>query len=146
LCNRLEAAALVNWGRSSIRWAAIFERFVATGYRRPLLSFLLGLSDGGWCAVPLADDVDPLTALQQRRIALQARSSAFGYTSSRVGWWISAFNSQIEKSDGGERKGINNLKRLMSERGALGRVARSFMSRRRHLTHALPYVSWLSFQ
>jgi hypothetical protein len=146
LCNRLEAAALVNWGRSRIRWEAIFERFVATGYRRPLLSFLLGLSDGGWCAVPLADDVDPLTALQQRRIALQARSTAFGYISSRVGWWISAFSSQVEESDGGERKGINNLKRLISERGAVARMARSFMSRRRHLMHVLPYLSWFSSQ
>jgi hypothetical protein len=56
------------------------------------------------------------------------------------------FTSQIEESDGGARKGINNLKRLISERGAIGRMARAFMSRRDHLTYLWPGLGWFPLQ
>ena len=39
LRHRLEAAALVQWGRERIDWQAVSGRFVAAGYRRPLLVF-----------------------------------------------------------------------------------------------------------
>jgi Uncharacterised nucleotidyltransferase len=133
LRHRLEAAALAQWGREAIDWRAVLGRFSAAGYRRPLLSFLLTLNDGIWCAVALTDEIDPLTALQRRRIALQARSRAFAYIGSRVGWWISAFSSQIAERDGGQRKAIKNLKRLISGRDAAGRLARAFLSRRQQL-------------
>jgi hypothetical protein len=143
LRNRLEAAALVHWGHSRIDWQAIVARFVAVGYCRPMLSFLLAMDDGGWCAVPVTDRIDRLTALQRRRIALQARSTVLAYIGSRIGWWVSVFGSQIEGSDGGRRKAIKNLKRLMSERGAAGRMIQAFVSRKRHLLHVFPYLSWL---
>jgi Uncharacterised nucleotidyltransferase len=146
LRNRLEAAALVHWGHAHIDWQAVFVRFVAGGYRRPLLSLLLALNDGGWCHVPVTDRIDPLTALQQRRIALQARSPTFAHIGSRVGWWISAFRSQLEESDGGERKGINNLKKLIFERGAVRRMAQAFLDRQSHLMHVLPHLSWFVAQ
>jgi hypothetical protein len=146
LCDRLETAALVHWGRETIDWRAVSERFVAAGYRRPLLSFLLALSDGAWCAVPVTDRSDRLTALQQRRIALQARSTTFAYLGSRLGWWISVFRGQLENCDGGERKGIQNLKRLVSERGAVGQMIRAFLSRQEHLLHALTHLSWFVAQ
>jgi Uncharacterised nucleotidyltransferase len=146
LRSRLEAAALVHWRHSRVEWQAIFARFTAVGYRRPLLSFLLAIDDGGWCAVPVMARIDPLTALQQRRIALQARSATFAYIGSRVGWLISVFASQIDARDDGQRKGINNLKRLISERGATGRMIQAFVSRKRHLMHVLPYLSLLLSQ
>jgi Uncharacterised nucleotidyltransferase len=146
LRNLLEAAALVRWGRSSVDGQAVCARFVAAGYRRPLLSLLLALNEGGWCPVRVMDRIDPLTTLQHRRIGLQARSRTLGYIGSRVGWWISMFTSQIEESDGGARKGINNLKRLISERGAIGRMARAFMSRRDHLTYLWPGLGWFPLQ
>lgn len=146
LCDRLETAALVRWGHEAIDWQAVSERFVAAGYRRPLLSFLLALSDGAWCAVPVTDHSDRLTVLQQHRIALQARSAMLAYLGSRVGWWLSAFKNQFAKSEGGERKGTRNLKRLIFERGAIGRMIREFARRQEHLLHALPHWSWFLLQ
>jgi hypothetical protein len=141
LRDRLEAAALVHWGNEAIDWEAVFARFVAVGYRRPLLSLLLSLKDGGLCAVPVKDRVDTLTALQQRRIALQARSAALGYIGSRVGWWASALGSQI-KRDGAQRKGITNLKRLFSEAGAIRKITQAFLDRAEHLVHGFAPLSW----
>ncbi len=142
LRNRLEAAALVHWGGESIDWQAVLARFGAAGYRRPLLSFLLALNDGGWCAVAVPDRIDPLTSLQGRRITLQARSTMFAYIGSRIGWWIAAFRSQIEQHDGGQRKAIENLRRLIFEPGAVRKLGRAVLIRRRHLMHLLPYLSW----
>jgi hypothetical protein len=141
LRDRLEAAALVHRGNEAIDWEAVFARFVAVGYRRPLLSLLLSLKDGGLCAVPVKDRVDTLTALQQRRIALQARSAALGYIGSRVGWWASALGSQI-KRDGAQRKGITNLKRLFSEAGAIRKITQAFLDRAEHLVHGFAPLSW----
>ena len=141
LRDRLEAAALVHWGKQTIDWEVIFARFAASGYQRPLLSLLLSLKDGGWCAVPLTDKTDLLTALQQRRIALQARSTALAYVGSRLGWWVSAFGSQI-KLDGGQRKGITNLKRLFSEPEAIRKITQAFRDRAEHLVHGFAPLSW----
>ena len=144
--SRLEAAALVRWGREGIDWQAVLERFVAAGYRRPLLSFLLALNDGNLCAAPVTLKVDRLTALQQRRIALQARSTGLGYVGSRIGWCVSELRRQIEERDGGQRRVAKNLRRLIYERAAAGRLVRAFLDRQRHLMHALPYLSWLGAQ
>lgn len=146
LRDRLETAALVHWGPEAVDWRAVSERFVAAGYRRPLLSFLLALSDCAFCAVPVTERSDRLTVLQQRRIALQARSTTFAYLGSRLGWWISAFWNQLEETDGGERKGISDLKSLMTDRRAIPRMARAFWQRQRHLVHVSPYLGWLIAQ
>jgi hypothetical protein len=146
LRNRLEIAALVHWGNETIDWGAVFARFGATGYRRPLLSSLLSLKDGDWCAVPVTDKTDWLTAFHQRRIALQARSTILAYIGSRLGWWISALGSQIERLEGGQRKGIKNLKGLFSERGAIRRLTQAFVDRGGHLVHGLAPLSWFIIQ
>jgi Uncharacterised nucleotidyltransferase len=140
----LEAAALVRWGHETIDWQAVTERFVAAGYQRPLLSLLLALNDGGWCAVQVTDKIGALAALQQRRIALQARSTTLAYIGSRAGWLVSEFKRQINERDAGELRAIKNLKRLISERRAIPRMARAFWQRR--LVHALPHLSWLVAQ
>jgi hypothetical protein len=142
LRDRLETAALVRWGPERIDWQAISGRFRAAGYRRPLLSFLLSLKAGGWCAVPLPDRADPLTVMQQHRVALQDRSATSAYIGSRLGWWISAFLSQFEALEGGQRRAIRNLRRLIHGRGALREIARAFVDRQTHLMHALPYLTW----
>jgi hypothetical protein len=139
LRDRLEAAALVQWGQAD--WAAVFNRFAAVGYRRPLLSLLLSLNDGGLCHVPVTDRVDACTALQQRRIALQARSTALAYVGSRVGWWVSAVASQIKRDDG-QRKGITNLKMLFSEPGAIRKVTQAVRDRAEHLVHGVAPLTW----
>jgi Uncharacterised nucleotidyltransferase len=141
LRDRLEAAALVHWGNASIDWQAVSACFAAAGYYRPLLSFLLALRDGAWCAVPVTGRIDPLTALQQRRIALQAHSEALGYIGSRVGWLVSEFKSQIIESGAGECRAVTNFKRLMFERGAVARMARAFLIRARLALHGLPHVT-----
>ena len=140
----LEAAALVRWGQETIDWQAVTERFVAAGYQRPLVSLLLALNDGGWCAVPVTDKIGALAALQQRRIALQARSTTLAYIGSRAGWLVSEFNRQMNERDAGELRAIKNLRRLISERRAIPRMARAFWQRR--LVHVCPYLSWLVAQ
>ena len=143
LSNRLEAAALVCWGRSELDWHAVMTHFYSAEFRRPLLSFLLALSDGSWCTVSMTDRIDLVTALQKRRIALQARSKALSYIGSWLGVWMSVLGDQVERSDTGERRAISNLKRLISERGVTASLARTLRGRRRHLLHALPYLSCL---
>lgn len=140
--DRLEAAALVRWTPEGIDWQAVSARFVATGYRRHLSTFLLSLQDGSLCA-PMPGWIDLPILLQQRRIALQARSTILGYVGSRAGWWASLIWSQMAKCDGGERRAATNLKRLTSEPGALRRIARAFMDRWWHLAYGLPYLAWL---
>ncbi|MGH6900292.1 MAG: nucleotidyltransferase family protein [Geminicoccaceae bacterium] len=143
LGDRLEAAALLRWTAESIDWQAVSARFVAVGYRRPLLTFLLALHDGGWCAAPVPGRIDLLTALQRRRIALQARSTTFAYIGGLTGWWASELKSQIEARDGGQRKAIRNLRSLIFERGAVWRMARAFLDRRWDVMHALAHLSWI---
>jgi hypothetical protein len=139
----LEAAALVHWGHETIDWQAVTERFAEAGYRRPLLSLLLALNESGWCAAQVTDKVGALAALQQRRIALQARSTTLAYIGSWAGWLVSEFASQINERDAGERRAIKNLKRLLSERRAIPRMARALWQRRQHLFHVSPFCSWL---
>jgi hypothetical protein len=137
---------LVYRGHAGVDWQAVLARFSAAGYRRPLLSFLLALRDGAWCAVPFTDDRDPLTALHGRRIALQARSRALAYLGSQIGWWISTVRNQVAERDGSQRKAIRNFISLMSEPGGARRIARAFLMRRRHLMHVLPYICWFMIQ
>jgi Uncharacterised nucleotidyltransferase len=146
LRHRLEAAALARWGRERIDWPAVFRRFVTAGYRRPLLAFVLSLNDDGWCAIPVLGRPDRLTRLQQRRIALQARSATFAYFGARIGCWLSAFWNQFEVSDGGQRRAVSNVKRLIHERGAIRRMVSAFGARQRHLLHVLPYLGWFMAQ
>lgn len=135
LSDRLETAALVRWGREAIDWQAVQRRFGAAGYRRSLLCFLLSLDAGGWCAVPVPERPDRLMVLQQRRIELQDRSATCAYVGSRVGWWVSTFRSQLEVLDGGQRRAVRNLRRLISERGGIRQLVRAFVDRQTHLTH-----------
>jgi hypothetical protein len=146
LRDRLEAAALLHWRREAIDWQAVSKCFVAAGYRRPLLTFLLALRDGAWGTVPVADRIDWLTLVQRRRIVLQAHSRAFDYMGSRAGWCVSEVRSQIRERDAGQPRVIRNLKRLISERGAIWQMARAFVDRQRLLLHASPYLSWLVAQ
>jgi hypothetical protein len=144
LRDRLEAAALLRRAPESIPWQAISTRFATAGYRRPLSSFLLALNDGGLCVAPAPGAIDLTTALQQRRIARQARSATLDYVGSRIGCWVSLFWNQIKERDDGRPRGLQNLKRLISERGSARRLARAFLNRRQHLVHVLPYLAWLA--
>jgi hypothetical protein len=126
--DRLEAAALVCWGKENVDWKVIFARFVAAGYRRMLLSFLLSLADGGLCAVPVLDRIDPLTALQQWRVALQARSTTIAHISLWASWSVvKLIKWQIMERDEGGLRAIKNLKRLIFEQGASREMVRVFL-------------------
>ena len=94
--------------------------------------------------MPVTDKIGALAALQQRRIALQARSTTLAYIGSRAGWLVSEFNRQMNERDAGELRAIKNLRRLISERRAIPRMARAFWQRR--LVHVSPYLSWLVAQ
>jgi hypothetical protein len=140
LRDRLEAAALLRRAPESIPWQAISTRFATAGYRRPLSSFLLALNDGGLCVAPAPERIDLMTMLQQRRIALQARSTTLGYIGSRIGCWVSLFWKQIKERDGGRPKGVQNLRRLITERGSARKLVRAFLNRQQNLVRALPYL------
>lgn len=131
--DRLEAAAMVNWGHGDVDWSAVEARFRAAGYRRPLLTFLLALDDGALCTVPVPARIDLLTVLQLRRVALQARSAMCAHIGGFVGWFGSEVKSQLAERDAGRPRAIKNLKRLTLERGAAGNMARAFGRRRRCL-------------
>jgi Uncharacterised nucleotidyltransferase len=92
LRDRLEAAALSHWGREAVDWQAVSRRFVAAGYRRPLLSFLLVLRDGAWAAAPVAGHIDPLTALQRSSEADQVPRATRGLSSKNAASTISPMN------------------------------------------------------
>ena len=127
LCDRLEAAALVHWGGDSVDWRAVYGRFAAAGYRRPLLAFLLSLRDGGLCTVPLPSGTDALTALQQRRIALQARSKTMGAIGLWAGRSVAKLKSQFTERDAGRPRAIKNINRLIFEPGAARQMVRTFV-------------------
>jgi hypothetical protein len=142
----LEALALVHWQQERIDWQTVYAHFVAVGCRRPLLTFLLSLNGDGACAVPVPARIDAPTALQRRRIALQARSPMFAQVSLRTGWCVSELKRQIEERDAGQRLVMKNLKRLMFERGAVGRMWRALVHRQRHLAHVMsPLISLASW-
>jgi Uncharacterised nucleotidyltransferase len=141
LADRLEVAALVHWGCQRIDWPAISSRFAAAGYHRPLLAFLLALNEGAWCSVPMTPRTDRLTALQQYRVRVQARSATFEYIGSRAGWWASECRSQVRERDAGQLRAIKNIKKLVAERGAIRRMVRSFLHRKSPLLQFLTPLS-----
>ncbi len=128
LRDRLEAAALLHWGRERVDWQAVLARFVTTGYRRPLMTFLLSLDDDALYAVPVPIRIDALTALQRRRIALQARSKLLAWIGSWGGWCASELKRQVERVEG-QPKAIRNARSLIFERGAGSRMARAMAER-----------------
>lgn len=132
LCDRLEAAALLRWGSASVDWTAVYRRFATAGYARPLLVFLLSLRDGGLCTVPLPGRTDPLTMLQERRVAFQARSRAMGCIGLWVGRLATKLRSQIMERDAGRLRAVKNINRLLFERGAARQMVRTFLGRTPH--------------
>jgi hypothetical protein len=124
--DRLEAAALIRAAPGSIDWQAVLTRFAAAGYRRILLTFLLSLNDGFLCTVPVPGKTDPLTALQHRRIALQARSTIMAHVGLWAAWSATKLKWQITERDAGRLRAIKNVKRLIFEPKAPRRMARAF--------------------
>ena len=131
LRDRLEAAALMRWAAESVDWQALSLRFAAVGYRRPLIAFALSLNDGALCAVPVPARVDALTALQQRWIAIQARSRNVARLSFWPIWCVAMLRMQIEEREAGRPKMVRTLERLIFERGAGRRMFRT-------LVHGIP--------
>ena len=129
LRDRLEAAALACWTGKPVDWEVVVARFAAAGYRRPLLSFLLALRDGTLLTVPALGKIDMLTALQQRRIAWQARSRTLSHISFWPMWCVAMLRMQIEEREGGRPKLVNTLKALIFERGAGQRMLQTFIHR-----------------
>jgi hypothetical protein len=127
LRDRLEAAALVRWVPESVDWATIFMCFAAAGYRRPLLAFLLSLRDGGLCAAPVQGRIDALTVLQERRIALQARSTVMTRVSLYIGWCAVLLDMQTMEHEAGRPKIVHTLKSLVHDREERRRLVRTFL-------------------
>ena len=127
LRDRLEAAALICWAPDRVDWATVFTRFAAAGYRRPLLAFLLSLNDGGLCAAPVQGRIDALTALQERRIALQARSPLMTRVSLSVGWYAVLLSMQTMGHETGRPKIVQTCKRLVLDREERRRLVRTFL-------------------
>jgi hypothetical protein len=90
--------------------------------------------------------IDLMAMLQQHRIALQARSTTLGYVGSRIGSWVSLFWKQIKERDDGRPKVVQNLKRLITERGSARRMVRVFLNRQQNLLHVLTCRVWLGAQ
>lgn len=126
LRDRLEAAALLRWLPESVDWEPVLARFTVAGYRRPLLAFLLSLRDGGLGALPVQVRIDALTALQERRIALQARSPVMTGISLYLGWYAVLLNMQTTEHEAGKPKIVQTLKRLVLDREERRRIVRTF--------------------
>jgi hypothetical protein len=125
-----EAAALEHWAQEKIDWQAVLARFVAAGYRDPLLTFLLSLKGRDLCALPVPGRIGPLTSLHQRRLRLQAQSTTFAYVSSWAVWCVCELRRQVqEHDDTGRPRVIRNAKRLIFGRGAASEMARSLVGR-----------------
>jgi hypothetical protein len=122
--DRLEAAALAQWAPGPIDWAALATRFAAAGHRRPWRVFVLALGDGALAALPTPRKVGLLTALQERRIAWQARSRTLAQISFWPIWCVALLRIQIEEREGGRPKLITTLRRLFFEHGAGQRMLR----------------------
>ena len=125
--DRLEAAALVRWAAEPIEWQAVAAHFATAGCPRPLLAFVLALRDGALCAVPPPGRIDALTALQERRIAWQARCRMLAHLSFWPMWCMAMLRSQVEERKGGRPKLVDTLRRLLFERGAGQRMLRTFI-------------------
>lgn len=127
LRDRLEAAAFARWSPERIGWDAVFARFAAAGYRRPMLAFLLSLNDGGLCAVPTLCRTDTLTALQRRRIALQARCRPMMGLSLYAVWYVVALKYQFTQREAGRPKILSTFAKLVVDRQERKRLTRMFM-------------------
>ena len=127
LRDRMEAAALTHWAAEPVDWQAVATRFATAGYRRTFLAFVLALRDGALCAVPPPGKVDALTAFQERRIAWQARSKILAHISFWPMWCVAMLRIQLEEREGGRRKFVETLRRLIFERGAGQRMLRTFI-------------------
>jgi hypothetical protein len=127
LRDRLEAAAMARWRSESIDWGAVHERFAVAGYRRPLRVFLLSLRDGGLLAPPTGRRVDALTALQQCRIALQARSPVMTRISLFIGWYVALLKMQIIERDPGSPGMLHSARKLLDGEERQ-RIAKIFVS------------------
>ena len=80
--------------------------------------------------MPALGKIDMLTALQQRRIAWQARSSkTFPHISFWPMWFVAMLRMQIEEREGGRPELVNTLKALIFERGAGQRMLQTFIHR-----------------
>jgi len=123
LRDRLEAAALLHWHADNIEWEAVCERFDAAAYRRPLLVFVLALSDGGFHSRPMQGPIDALTALQQRRVALQARSAAMMRLSLYTVWYAVVLKLQIMEREAGWPRIVQTVRRLLLDRKERQRIA-----------------------
>ena len=123
LRDRLETA-LLQWQADDIEWEAVCERFDAAGYRRPLLVFLLALSDGGFRSRPMRGRIDALSAIQQRRIALQARSAAMARLSLYPLWCAVVFKLQIMERESGWPKIIQTVRNFLLDRKERQRIAK----------------------
>jgi hypothetical protein len=125
-----EAAALERWAQEEIDWQAVLERFVAAGYRNPLVTFLLSLEDNDLCALPVPSRIGPLKSLQQQRLRLQGQSTRLGYISSWAVWCVCELRRQVEEhDDAGRLRIIKNARRLIFERGAANRMVRGLVGR-----------------
>jgi hypothetical protein len=127
LRDRLEAAAMVHWLPESLEWETVYMRFAAAGYRRPLLAFLLSLGDGGFCTVPVQARIDALTALQGRRIALQARSTVMKRVSLSMGWYAVLLGTQTMQDEARLPRLARTLKTLVLDREERRRMIRALI-------------------
>jgi hypothetical protein len=127
LRDRLEAGALLRWLPESVEWNAVFECFEAAEYRRPLLVFLLALTDGGFHSMPIPGRVDPLTAIQHHRIALQARSAAMTRVSLFMVWYAVLVKIQTMEHDAGWPKIVRTVKNFLLDRKERQRIAEIFV-------------------
>jgi hypothetical protein len=129
LRDRLEAAALVHRASETLDWQRVTARFTRSGYRRLLLAFLLSLNDSFPVTVPMPTEIDPLTALQHWRIALQARFTTVATIGLWVAWSAMKLKSQVTERDAGRLRATKNIKRLVFERGAGRRMVDAFFNR-----------------
>jgi hypothetical protein len=110
LRDRLEAAALVRWSSGTLAWERILARFAVVDYRRPMLTFLLSLRDGGLCTVPAPARIDGVTALQAWRVAMQARSA----TAMRLGRDAALLKEEMLERGAGWRTVLGMLVRRLT--------------------------------
>ena len=126
LRDRLEAAALLHWLPESVDWQTVFSRFEAAGYRRPLLVFLLSLGDGGFYSMPVPGRTDLLTAIHQRRIALQARSAAMTRVSLQTVWYAVLLKMQLVEHDAKWPKIVQTAGKFLLDSKERQRIAGMF--------------------
>jgi hypothetical protein len=128
LRDRLEAAALMHSASETVDWQRVTAHFTRSGYRRLLLAFLLSLNDSFSISGPRPAGIDPLTALQHWRIALQARSTTIATVGLWAAWAAMKLTLQVTERDAGRLRAIRNISRLAFERGAGRRMIEAFFN------------------